>query len=187
MTKPAKSVVIVVGGPAGTGKTTVSEALGQHFSCPVIEGDLLHPQANVDKMSHGIPLTDEDRWGWLQQLSEEASSKSLEANNESRMAVVSCSMLKKVYRDFIKKSAKSPDSIEFRFVFLYTTFEDLVERVANRKDHFMKADMVKSQFDIMEIPEGDELVINGGEALPVDATNKTREAINKEIIDNLAL
>ncbi|ABN66210.2 Glucokinase [Scheffersomyces stipitis CBS 6054] len=182
-TQPSKSVVIVVGGPAGTGKTTVSQALGEHFSCPVVEGDELHPQANVDKMSSGIPLTDEDRWGWLTELSQVASSKSVEGSNESKKAVVSCSMLKKVYRDHIKKSAvDGGSSIEFRFVFLYTTFEELLQRVGNRKDHFMKSDMVKSQFDIMEIPEGDELLENGGEAVAVNATGKSPEQINTEVI-----
>ena len=62
-TTTTNTTVIVVGGPAGTGKTTQGELISKHFQCPFIEGDALHPQENVDKMSQGIPLTDEDRWG----------------------------------------------------------------------------------------------------------------------------
>ncbi|KAI5951842.1 hypothetical protein KGF54_004917 [Candida jiufengensis] len=177
-------IVIVVGGPAGTGKTTQGELLAKKFNCPFIEGDALHPKANIDKMSRGEPLTDEDRWGWLKQLSQIASEKAEE--DKSKIAVVSCSMLKKVYRDYIKQNSSIKD-MSFRFVFLYTTFEELLKRVGNRKGHFMKSDMVKSQYDIMEIPEQGELIKNGGEAVSVDTTNKSPDVIEKEIFSDLKL
>ncbi|KAK6465357.1 P-loop containing nucleoside triphosphate hydrolase protein [Scheffersomyces coipomensis] len=182
-----QSTVIVVGGPAGTGKTTTATALADHFSSPFIEGDVLHPQVNVDKMSKGIPLTDDDRWDWLKTLSQQTSIASLDKDNKSNIAIVSCSMLKKVYRDYIKLNSTNHNHIRFRFVFLYTTFEELINRVENRKGHFMKSDMVKSQYEIMEIPEGVELVSNGGDSIAIDATGKTPEQINKEVIDSLAL
>lgn len=177
--------VIVVGGPAGTGKTTQGELLAKHYQCPFIEGDSLHPQANIDKMSRGEPLTDGDRWGWLEKLAHEASAKAIEDPNKK--SVVSCSMLKKVYRDYIKQSALEQGDLSFRFVFLYTTFEELVKRVENRKGHYMKSDMVKSQYDIMEIPQDDELLSNGGEAVSVDSTGKSEEAIFDDILEQLSL
>lgn len=180
--------VLVVGGPAGTGKTTIAELLSQHLKCPFIEGDQLHPQANVDKMSRGEPLTDDDRWDWLKTLSVEAATKAI--NSDSNVAVVSCSMLKKVYRDYIKTSASSGHKdadISFRFIFLYTSFDELLKRVGQRQNHFMKSDMVKSQYDIMEIPQNSELVANGGEALPVDTSGKTPDTIYQEILADLHL
>ncbi|KAI5964645.1 uncharacterized protein KGF55_001714 [Candida pseudojiufengensis] len=174
--------VIVVGGPAGTGKTTQGELLAKNFNCPFIEGDALHPKENIDKMSRGEPLTDEDRWGWLKKLSQVASEKAIE--DESKIAVVSCSMLKKSYRDFIKQNSIG-ENLTFRFVFLYTTFEELMKRVGSRKGHFMKSDMVKSQYDIMEIPKTNELLKNGGESASIDTTNKSPDVIEKEILSNL--
>ena len=182
------TTVIVVGGPAGTGKTTQGELISKYYQCPFIEGDALHPQENIDKMSQGIPLTDEDRWGWLKQLSQVSSIKAKDLKNITNISVVSCSILKKKYRDFIKKN--SVDSlINFRFVFLYTTFEELMNRVENRKGHYMKSDMVKSQYDIMEIPKDEELLQNGGDAITVDTSGKSPEEIFKEIIgtDNILL
>lgn len=180
--------VLVVGGPAGTGKTTIAELLSQHLKCLFIEGDQLHPQANIDKMSRGEPLTDDDRWDWLKTLSVEASTKAV--NDPSKLSVVSCSMLKKAYRDHIKQSAThghENDEITFRFIFLYTTFEELLKRVGQRQNHYMKSDMVKSQYDIMEVPQGAELYANGGEALPVDTTDKSPDAIYEEIVKSLHL
>ncbi|EGW33157.1 uncharacterized protein SPAPADRAFT_60463, partial [Spathaspora passalidarum NRRL Y-27907] len=132
------STVIVVGGPAGTGKTTQAQLLATQLKCAFIEGDDLHPQANVDKMARGVPLTDEDRWGWLKQLSSESASTA--KGDTANVCVVTCSMLKRVYRDYIKKCAKTAageDDVKFRFVFLYTEFNELLKRVEGRKNHFM--------------------------------------------------
>lgn len=185
----SSNTVIVVGGPAGTGKTTIAELLANHYQCPAVEGDNLHPELNIKKMSQGIPLTDDDRWDWLKELTLAAVDKSIDASNKSKIAVVSCSMLKKAYRDHIKECARASldDLIQFRFVFLHTTIEHLFERVLNRPGHFMKSDMVNSQFSIMEIPDGDELLENGGEALSVDTTNKLPPQIGDEILASLKL
>lgn len=182
--------VLVVGGPAGTGKSTIAELLSKHFQCPFTEGDLLHSAENVAKMSRGEPLTDDDRWGWLKNLSEVSTAKAFDPSNTSNVSIVSCSMLKKVYRDYIKQVANESQhngKIVFRFIFLYTSFEELLQRVGQRQNHYMKSDMVKSQYDIMEIPLGDELLSAGGEALSVDTSAKSPDSIYKEIIDNLTM
>ena len=136
-------------------------------------------------MSQGIPLTDEDRWGWLKQLSQVSSSKAHELENTTNSRGFMLNFEKK-YRDFIKENSVDP-LIKFRFVFLYTTFEELMSRVENRKGHYMKSDMVKSQYDIMEIPHNGELLQNGGDAITVDTSGKSPEQILKEIIvtDNI--
>lgn len=175
--------VVILGGPAGTGKTTIASLLAEHHQCPFIEGDHLHPKENIDKMARGEPLTDEDRWGWLEKLGLTAAGAAKDPNNASKVAVASCSMLKKVYRELLEKSGG--EGVVFRFVFLHTTYDELLKRVAGRQGHYMKSDMVKSQYDIMEVPVGDELLENGGGSLNVDTTNKTPEEIFKEILDVL--
>lgn len=92
-------------------------------------------------------------------------------------------MLKKVYREYLAKN--SVEGVKFKFVFLYTTFDELMLRVSHRQNHFMKADMVKSQFDIMELPVEDELMENGGSAVVVKTAGKTPEQILLEIVAQL--
>ncbi|CUM45424.1 uncharacterized protein AC631_02577 [Debaryomyces fabryi] len=183
------NTVIVVGGPAGTGKTTIAELLAAHFQCPFIEGDALHPPQNIAKMSKGTPLTDDDRWDWLKEVAQVSARHCTDSTNKANIAIVSCSILKKVYREHIKKCSEESlsDKIQFKFVFLHTTLEHLFERVQNRPGHFMKSDMVSSQYSIMEIPCGEELIENGGEALPVDTTDKLPQQIYQETLSALKL
>lgn len=162
--------VYVVGGPAGTGKTTIGERLAATLKCPFVEGDSLHPQANIDKMGAGHPLTDDDRWGWLEQVALVSAKAAHEAPSDT--AVVLCLILKKSYRDWIRQ--KLP-ATQFEMVFLYCLYDELVQRVAGRQGHFMKSDMVKSQYDIMEVPHGE------AHALPVDTTGKSPDEIMTEI------
>lgn len=181
------STIIIVGGPAGTGKTTVAEILANHYdNCPFVEGDSLHPEANIKKMSAGQPLTDDDRWGWLANLSEVAAKKAHDA--PQKICIASCSMLKKVYRDHIKKSAHGVDSeLKFKFVFLHTSYDELMQRVNGRQGHYMKLDMVKSQYDIMEIPQGEELLTAGGDSMDVDTSGRTPEDICKGVIAEIGI
>lgn len=176
--------VIIVGGPAGTGKTTTATLLSKHFKCPFVEGDDLHPPENIKKMSEGKPLNDDDRWGWLQKLSEEASKLARDPTNKSEVCVASCSMLKKVYRETLMKHG---GGIDFRFVFLHTSYEQLLRRVESRQNHYMKLDMVKSQYEIMEVPKGDELLKNGGNAIEVDNGNLDPEVLNEALLKQLDL
>lgn len=141
-------MIVVVGGPSGCGKSTVGSALASALHAPYVEGDALHPKANILKMESGHPLTDEDRWGWLTKVAEHAEEQALKS--PSGVAVVSCSSLKKIYRDHIRKSAPKET---VAFVFIVVDRDALIGRVAHRQHHFMKANMVDSQLAIMEVPQ----------------------------------
>lgn len=144
-------MLIVVGGPAGCGKSTAGNLIAEELSVPFVEGDSLHPKENLDKMSHGIPLTDDDRWGWLKSVA--VTGADAAEKSKHGMCVAACSCLKKSYRDFISRQAPSQTVV---FVFLPVQEAELLQRVSKRKNHFMKADMVRSQLDIMEVPKENE-------------------------------
>ncbi|OBA24570.1 carbohydrate kinase [Metschnikowia bicuspidata var. bicuspidata NRRL YB-4993] len=174
--------VIIVGGPSGTGKTTTAALLASHFDCPYIEGDELHPEENVAKMARGEPLTDDDRWGWLKKISRASVGKAADPANKSGICVASCSMLKRAYRDYLLANGNGAD---FRFVFLHASFESIIKRVAARQNHFLKLNMVKSQFDIMDVPKSEELIRNGGKAIAVDCETGTPQQLAELIVHQL--
>lgn len=138
---------IIVMGVSGSGKSTVGEKLAEALKLPFLEGDSLHPQSNVDKMVAGIPLQDEDRWPWLDQIGER-----LAAANDG--IVVSCSSLKKSYRDRMR--AASGGSL--MFVFLDGSFDVLHQHMGQRSGHFMPVKMLESQLATLESPVGEALV-----------------------------
>ncbi|KAJ5892505.1 gluconokinase [Penicillium tannophilum] len=156
----------VVTGPAGCGKSTVGQAIRQKLNLPFLEGDDYHPKANKDKMGNGIPLTDADRWDWLislRQAAIDALSPS-ESNNFHPPAgvVVACSALKQKYRDVMRVAAYGSPSVQIHFVYLKLTEAVLMQRVSQRKSHYMKSDMVQSQLAALEEPQGewDAITIN---------------------------
>ena len=138
---------VVVMGVSGCGKSTVGALLAQQLGADFIEGDSLHPPSNVAKMAAGTPLTDADREGWLQTIAARLGA----AHTAERNLVVSCSALKRAYRDTLRASA--PD---LRFVYLQGDFELLAERVAARSGHYMPASLLASQFAALEPPASDE-------------------------------
>ena len=141
----SRPIRIVVMGVSGSGKSTVGMALAERLGLAFIEGDLLHPAENVAKMSGGTPLTDEDRWPWLDRI----TAKLLEAENG---AVASCSALKKVYRDRLRAGVGS----SLRFLYLEGNDNLLALRMTSRKGHFMKAGMLASQLATLEPPVGED-------------------------------
>ena len=177
--------IILAGGPSGSGKSTLGDQLSRYYQCPFLEGDDFHLQHNRDKMAHGHPLTDDDRWDWLERLSKASVEAAAKSNN--KVVIVSCSMLKKIYRDYILEKANeiSCEDLCVRFVFLHCTFEEIFKRVTKRKDHYMKSDMVASQFDIMEVPSGDELVENGGAAIPINCSHELPDVVLKDVLAHL--
>jgi gluconokinase len=141
---------LVVMGVSGSGKTTVAELLAKKLGWPFVEGDRLHPPANVDKMRQGIPLTDADRAPWLDRIGEELKAWAA----EGRSGVMTCSALKRAYRDRIR-SARG----DVRFVYLKGSQQLIEARVAARHHEYMPASLLRSQFDTLEEPTPDEQVV----------------------------
>ena len=145
----------IVMGVSSCGKTTVGVELAKCLGVDFIEGDKLHPAANVAKMSSGIPLTDEDRWPWLAEV-----GRAL-AGSEGKIA--SCSALKRVYRERIAQAAERPVA----FVFLDGSRALLEQRINARKNHFMPPSLLDSQLRTLEPPGPDENAVRLDIALPV--------------------
>jgi gluconokinase len=137
-------MVVIVMGVAGSGKTTVGRLLAEQMGWPFLDADDFHPPENVEKMRRGLGLTDADRGPWLDALT--ARIRSLVAAGES--AVLACSALKRAYRE---RLAVDP---AVRFVHLHGAFDLLRNRLAERKDHYAHADLLASQFEALEPPEG---------------------------------
>jgi gluconokinase len=142
--------VVVVMGVSGSGKSTVGEDLAARLHAAYQEGDALHPAANVDKMSHGIPLTDADRRPWLL-----AIAGVIDAWLERGEAgVVTCSALRRAYRDILIGERQG-----VALVYLAGSHELIAQRMAARHGHFMPAALLDSQFATLEPPAQDEAPI----------------------------
>ncbi|KAK5089454.1 hypothetical protein LTR70_005963 [Exophiala xenobiotica] len=144
--------IFLVTGPAGCGKTTVAQHLAEQIKAPYVEGDDFHPPANKEKMGAGIPLTDADRWDWLIALKDEGI-KQLRTSNA---CIITCSALKKKYRDVIRIANYEHPTVQIHFVFLKLDEETLQKRVASRVGHYMKEEMVHSQMVALEQPNEDD-------------------------------
>jgi gluconokinase len=159
---PARSAasrpVVVVMGVTGSGKSSVGARLAAALGCRFVEGDTLHPPENIARMSAGIPLTDEDREGWLDAIGRQLAAAA--ARGEG--VVASCSALKRRYRDQLRGHV--PGLV---FVSLALDPETAQRRVAQRTDHFMPATLVASQFATLEPPAADEASITLDARLPV--------------------
>lgn len=142
---PALPPVLVVMGVTGTGKSTVAGLLAGHLGWELQEGDDLHPQANIDKMAAGMPLTDDDRWPWLDIVAGWIDAQTAEA----APGVVTCSALKRSYRDRLRRP-------NVTFVYLAGDREVIAGRLAARLDHFMPTTLLDSQLAALEVPEADE-------------------------------
>ena len=140
--------ILVVMGVAGTGKSTVAGLLAERLNWEFQEGDALHPPANVAKMSSGIPLTDEDRWPWLDAIAAWIKEKT----QRGEPGILTCSALKRSYRDRLR----GPNVI---FVFLNGSREVIAARMARRADHFMPPALLKSQLATLEPPTAEENVL----------------------------
>jgi gluconokinase len=134
-------------GVAGSGKSLIGAAFARALGVDFVEGDDYHPAENVKRMARGIPLTDDDRAGWLRALAMRIG----EAKDAGTGLVMSCSALKRSYRDVLRARAG-----ELRFVYLRGSRALLAERLAGRRGHYMPASLLDSQLATLEEPSPDE-------------------------------
>ena len=163
-------MIAIIFGVSGAGKTTVGKLLARELGWSFIEADDFHPAANIKKMRSGYPLTDEDRWPWLERLRQQIA-RSLAVG---RNAVLACSVLKRAYRDRLRVND------EVKFVFLRGDYAFVETQLRSRHGHFMNAALLQSQFDDLEEPQQDENV------LTVELGRTPREMVD-EVKTNLNL
>jgi len=163
-------VIVIIFGVSAAGKTTIGKLLAEELRWRFLEADDFHPRANVEKMRRGRPLTDEDRWPWLERLRGRITSSLAEKKN----AVLACSALKRAYRDRLRASD------EVKLVFLRGNYALIEKQLRQRRGHFMNPALLKSQFANLEEPEPDEDVLT-------TELGRTPEEIVKEIKTKLGL
>jgi gluconokinase len=161
--------VLVVMGVSGSGKSTVGGLLAGRLGWDLEEGDDLHPAANVAKMAAGHPLDDEDRWPWLAKV----AAWILEHTESGRSGVITCSALKRSYRDLLRGD-------QVVFVYLAGSKEQIAARLAARHGHYMPAALLDSQFEALQPPTADE------NAITVDLASSSSDEV-AEIITRLGL
>jgi gluconokinase len=160
--------IIVLTGVSGSGKTTLGRKLAEKLDWDFYDADDFHLHTNLEKMARGIPLTDEDRWPWLDRL----RHLILELIEKDHQAVVACSALKTSYRERLLR-----DTRHTQLVYLRGDYELIKRRMEARQDHFFEAGMLKSQFEILEEPR-ESIIVN------IDAQP---DVIVEEIIKRLDL
>lgn len=155
MTAPLHLVFM---GVSGSGKSTAAIAVREKLGWEYAEGDDFHPEANVAKMAEGIPLTDADRWGWLESL----AAWTAERDAAGTPTIISCSALRRAYRDVLRRGGEGT-------FFVHTTGDKhmILERMSAR-DHFMPPSLLESQLDTLEPLQADEQGMDVDPALAVD-------------------
>jgi len=149
---------IIIMGVSGSGKSTLAALLADRLACPFFEGDSFHSEASVAKMRAGQPLTDADRWPWLDRL---GAAIGFAATGQGR-TVAACSALRRAYRDRLRAAIAVPTA----FVLLEAGRTELTRRLENRPGHYMPASLLDSQLATLERPEADELALALDGTLP---------------------
>nr|WP_216355077.1 gluconokinase, GntK/IdnK-type [Gilliamella apicola] len=146
MTKNNKQVFVLMG-VSGSGKSAVAKQVSYNLDAAFLDGDFLHPKANILKMRSGTPLNDEDRFPWLNLISNAVFAMS----NVNDISIIICSALKRKYRDIIRGENEN-----VHFIYLKGSYDVIADRLAKRKGHYQKTGMLQSQFDTLEEPTADE-------------------------------
>lgn len=154
-------------GVSGSGKSTLGAALAAAMGCPFLEGDGFHSPESVEKMRAGIPLTDEDRWPWLDRLGHAIGASVA----RDRLTVAACSALKRAYRDRLREAIAA----QVGFVLMDADREELLHRLTARAHHYMPASLLTSQLDTLERPAPDEA------AVAIDATRPVSTSCGQTI------
>ncbi len=152
---------VVVMGVSGSGKSTLGAALAQALHCEFLEGDQFHAPEAVARMARGIPLTDEDRWPWLDRLGEAIGAKVA----TDGLVVAACSALRRIYRERLKKAIAAPVS----FVLMDTDRDELMRRMTGRTGHYMPPSLLDSQLNTLERPDSGEGILALDARQPVTA------------------
>jgi gluconokinase len=163
-------MVVILMGVSGAGKTFIGKRLAAELHWSFYEGDDYHPQSNVAKMSRGMALTDADRAPWIDALHELI----VELRAQDEAAILTCSALKRAYRDRLVGGRNG-----VRIVYLRGSYELIQQRLKDRRGHFMKADLLASQFEVLEAPDASE------DVLTVDISQKPKtivETIKHELV-----
>lgn len=163
-------MIVIVFGVSGAGKTTIGKLLAEELGWKFYEADDFHPRSNIEKMHSGRPLTDEDRWPWLERLREQIT-RSLAAKEG---AVLACSALKRAYRERLRVSD------DVKFVFLRGDYTLIEKQLYRRRGHFMNSALLESQFADLEEPGP------GEDVLTIDL-GRTPGEIVKEVKTRLGL
>ena len=152
------TTLVLVMGVSGVGKSTIGALLAERLGVDFADADQFHPPANVAKMRDGIPLTDADRWGWLESL----AAWTAERDARGEPTIISCSALRRTYRDVLRRGGEGT-------FFVHTTGDKhmILDRMSSR-EHFMPPSLLESQLDTLEPLAADEEGMDVDPALPVD-------------------
>lgn len=158
------SKICILMGVSGAGKSTIGKLLSERLGWQFYDGDDFHPLENVEKMQQGIPLNDSDRYPWLKALRHLIDN----LQNQQENAIIACSALRKDYRKLLQNNDKN-----ITFIYLQGTYQKIQERLQQREGHFMRVEMLNSQWQALEIPE---------DAIRIDISLSPAEIVNKILI-----
>ncbi|OAJ58443.1 gluconate kinase [Paraburkholderia ginsengiterrae] len=163
-------MILIAMGVSGAGKSRIGELLAERLQCTFTDGDAFHSAANKEKMHHGIPLTDEDRWPWLKTIRAAIEEK----QNAGETAVFTCSSLKRSYRDILRNDDK-----DVCFVYLKGSREVLEQRLTTRTGHFFDPSLLQSQLDTLEEPGPDEAITVSIELSPDEIVDEVLRQVEQ--------